>query len=184
MLIANQKKKENIAEYVIYLFQVETIIRSFDFKIDDIFDHYICVMTSIEEAREDVKKWYLEIIAEMTEKGLKEKGHIARVHEVMDEMNFLHNTLLTSLEDTEYQEIHAEAGGYIQELRDKSGTEGMSDIEICLTGLYGKLTLKIQKKEISEETELAFESFTRLLAILAVRYKDFKSGNLKFQLNN
>jgi hypothetical protein len=102
----------------------------------------------------------------------------------MDEMNFLHNTLLTSLEDTEYQEIHSEAGGYIQELRDKSGTEGMSDIEICLTGLYGKLTLKIQKKEISEETELAFESFTKLLAVLALRYKDFKSGNLKFQLNN
>ena len=77
MLIANQKKKENIAEYVIYMFQVETIIRSFDFKIDDIFDHYISVMTSIEEAREDVKKWYIEIIEEMKSKDLKEKGHIA-----------------------------------------------------------------------------------------------------------
>ena len=184
MLIANQKKKENIAEYVLYMFQVETVIRSFNFEIEEIFVHYICQMTSIEEAREDVKQWYQAIIDEMKANELKEKGHIGKVHETMEEMTFLHNTLLTSLEDTEYQEIHTEAGPYIQELRDKSGIAGLSDIEVCLTGLYGKLTLKIQKKEISEETELAFETFTRLLVKLSVRYEDFKSGNLKFQLNN
>lgn len=184
MLIANQKKKENIAEYVLYMFQVETVVRSFDLAIEDIFELYICQMTSIPEAREDVKQWYVEIIEEMKQNDLKEKGHLARVHETMDEMNFLHNTLLTSLEDTEYQEVHTEVGTYIQELRDKSGSQGMSDIEICLTGLYGKLTLKIQKKEISEETAIAFDGFTKLLIILSSRYKDFKSGNLKFQVNN
>lgn len=184
MLIANQKKKENIAEYVLYMFQVETIIRSFNLEIEEIHTHYICQMVSVEEARNDVKAWYQEIIDEMKKNGLEEKGHIARVHETMDEMTFLHNTLLTSLEDTEYQEAHSEAGPYIQELRDKSGSAGLSDIEVCLTGLFGKLTLKIQKKEISEETELAFSSFTKLLAMLSLRYKDFKSGNLKFQLNN
>lgn len=184
MLIANQKKKENIAEYVLYMFQVETIIRSFNLEIEDVFELYICQMTSIPEAREDVKLWYTEIIEEMKEKDLKEKGHIARVHETMDEMTFLHNTLLTSLEDTEYQEIHTEVGPFVQELRDKSGSQGMSDIEICLTGLFGKLTLNIQKKEISEETAIAFDGFTKLLITLSNRYKDFKTGNLKFQVNN
>ncbi|MFT4695591.1 MAG: hypothetical protein ACI8RY_000756 [Urechidicola sp.] len=184
MLIANQKKKENIAEYVLYMFQVETIIRSFNLEIEDVFELYICQMTSIPEAREDVKSWYVEIIEEMKEKDLKDKGHTARVHETMDEMTFLHNTLLTSLEDTEYQEIHTEVGPFVQELRDKSGSQGMSDIEICLTGLFGKLTLNIQKKEISEETAIAFDGFTKLLIILSNRYKDFKTGNLKFQVNN
>ncbi len=184
MLIANQKQKENIAEYVLYMFQVEMIIRSFNFEIEEIFNNYIWQMTSIPEAREDVKVWYQTIIEEMKSNGLEEKGHIGRVHETMDEMTFLHNTLLTSLEDTDYQETHTEAGPFIQELRDKSGSAGLSDIEVCLTGLFGKLTLKIQKKEISEETELAFEAFTRLLAKLSIRYKDFKSGNLKFQINN
>ena len=183
MLIANQKKKENIAEYVLYMFQVETIIRSFNLEIEDVFELYICQMTSIPEAREDVKSWYVEIIEEMKEKDLKEKGHTALVHETMDEMTFLHNTLLTSLEDTEYQEIHTEVGPFVQELRDKSGSQGMSDIEICLTGLFGKLTLNIQKKEISEETAIAFDGFTKLLIILSNRYKDFKTGNLKFQVN-
>ncbi|MDB4195492.1 MAG: DUF4924 family protein [Flavobacteriales bacterium] len=184
MLIALQKQKENIAEYVIYMFQVEMIIRSLDFKIDDIFDHYICQMTSIPEARQDVKKWYEEIIAEMREKKLEEKGHIGLVHESMDELTFLHNTLLTSLEDTEYQEVHTEAGPYIQELRDRSQSNSLSDIEVCLTGIFGKLTLRMAKKEISDETEMAFESFTKLLAMLSLRFKDFKTGNLKFQVNN
>lgn len=40
------------------------------------------------------------------------------------------------------------------------------------------------KKEISDETEMAFESFTKLLAMLSLRFKDFKTGNLKFQVNN
>ena len=62
MLIANQKKKENIAEYVLYMFQVETIIRSFNLEIEDVFELYICQMTSIPEAREDVKLWYTEIL--------------------------------------------------------------------------------------------------------------------------
>lgn len=184
MLIAQQKKKENIAEYVIYMFQVEMIIRSLDFKIDDIFDHYICQMTSIPEAQQDVKAWYEEIIAEMKENKLEEKGHIARVHETMDELTFLHNTLLTSLEDDEYQEIHTEAGPYIQELRDKSQSDSLSDVEVCLTGLFGKLTLRMAKKEISDETEMAFEAFTQMLAVLSLRYKDFKTGSLKFQINN
>ena len=184
MLIANQKKKENIAEYVLYMFQVETVIRSFNLEIQDVFELYISQMTSIPEAQNDVKEWYVGIIQEMKDNKLEEKGHIARVHEIMDEMNFLHNTLLTSLEDTEYQEIHSEVGPFVQELRDKSGSNSMSDIEMCLTGLYGKLTLKIQKKEISEETAIAFDGFTKLLVILSNRYKAFKSGNLKFQVNN
>lgn len=184
MLIANQKKKENIAEYVLYMFQVEMVVRSFDLDIDKVYDYYISQMTSIEDARKDVKAWYTEIIEEMKKNSLEEKGHIARVHETMDEMTFLHNTLLTSLEDTEYQEIHTESGPYIQELRDRSGTDSLSDIEICLTGLFGKLTLRIQKKEITAETAEAFDAFTKLLAVLSVRYKDFKTGNLKFQIQN
>ena len=38
MLIAQKKKKENIAEYILYLFQIEDIVRSFKFNLDDLMD--------------------------------------------------------------------------------------------------------------------------------------------------
>ena len=34
MLIAQQKRKENIAEYLLYMWQVEDIIRAFNFDMD------------------------------------------------------------------------------------------------------------------------------------------------------
>jgi hypothetical protein len=184
MLIANQKIKENIAEYVVYMFQVETIIRSLDLDIEKIYTYYICQMTSNEDARQDVKEWYSNIIAEMKKDKITESGHIRKVHETLDELNFLHSTLLTSLEDAEYQEVFSTTSTYIKELQSREEANTLNDIETCFTGLYGKLTLKIQKKEISEETNEAFDAFTKLISILSVRYKDFKSGNLKFQINN
>lgn len=183
MLIANQKLRENIAEYILYMWQVENIVRSLNFDINEISKHVINVMTSNEDAREDVAVWYQEIITEMKQDGLVTQGHLRRVNLVQEELVFLHNTLLTKLEDSSYKELFTEAYPYIEELRTKSQNEA-TDIEICLTALYGKLMLKVQGKEISEETELALSAFTRVLAYLSKQYKEFKSGNLKFQLEN
>jgi hypothetical protein len=36
MFIATQKKKENIAEYVLYMWQIEDIIRAYKFDIEAI----------------------------------------------------------------------------------------------------------------------------------------------------
>ncbi|MGL5636915.1 MAG: DUF4924 family protein, partial [Bacteroidales bacterium] len=36
MIIASQKKKENIAEYLLYMWQVEDLIRAFKLDMDQI----------------------------------------------------------------------------------------------------------------------------------------------------
>ena len=36
MLIARQKLNENIAEYVLYMFQIEDLIRAYDFDLEGI----------------------------------------------------------------------------------------------------------------------------------------------------
>ena len=36
MLLAQQKQKENIAEYIIYMYQMEDIVRAFQFDLDKI----------------------------------------------------------------------------------------------------------------------------------------------------
>ena len=41
MLIARQKRSENIAEYLLYMFQVEDLIRAYDFNLDQIIDQYV-----------------------------------------------------------------------------------------------------------------------------------------------
>ncbi len=40
MIIASQKKKENIAEYLLYMWQIEDIIRAYGLDIDQIQKAY------------------------------------------------------------------------------------------------------------------------------------------------
>ncbi|NJO92724.1 MAG: DUF4924 family protein [Chloroflexia bacterium] len=39
-------------------------------------------------------------------------------------------------------------------------------------GLYGLLMMRIQKKDISDETELAMQTFSDLMAALSQKYHD------------
>ena len=41
MIIASQKKKANIAEYLLYMWQIEDIIRAYGLDIDQIQKHII-----------------------------------------------------------------------------------------------------------------------------------------------
>ncbi len=183
MLIAQQKLKENIAEYIIYMWQVEGLVRSLNFDLSLIKSHIVDIMTSNEDARKDVLAWYEQLVDEMKQDDLIVSGHLKRVNLIIEEVVFLHNTLLTKLEDDKYKAIFTEAYPFIEELRAKSNNEA-NDIEICLTAVYGKLLLKMKKQEISKETEKAMQVFTIVLAYLSQKYKEFKSGKLRFEINN
>jgi len=41
MLIAQQKLKENIAEYILYMYQIEDVIRAYKFDLERIMDEYV-----------------------------------------------------------------------------------------------------------------------------------------------
>ena len=56
-------------------------------------------------------------------------------------------------------------------------------IEIAFHALYMKLLLKVQKKDISPESENAFDSMRILLAYLSKSYHKMKNGELDF-VNN
>ena len=95
MLVAQQKQQENIAEYVLYLFQIEDLIRSLNFDIDQIMESVVRPSLPDRSFESQYRKWYAELIQEMKRSNLTKKGHLDRVMEVMKELVFLHNTLLS-----------------------------------------------------------------------------------------
>ena len=48
----------------------------------------------------------------------------------------------------------------------------MSDIEACLTLLYQVMMLRLQQKEISQETQIVVNDATQLLRFLSRTYHD------------
>jgi len=63
MLIARKLKKENICEYLLYMWQIEDLIRAFDLNIDTINERIISTFPVKDEGeRKSLYEWYESLI--------------------------------------------------------------------------------------------------------------------------
>lgn len=78
MIVAGQKKKENIAEYLLYMWQIEDIIRACRGNIDviqtQIIDGY---RGQSPETMKAIREWYENLCEMMRLEGVMEKGAFA-----------------------------------------------------------------------------------------------------------
>jgi hypothetical protein len=172
MMIAKQKRKENIVEYILYMWQVEDLIRACRFGSEEIERRIISQYEQPEEVKAEIRKWYDEIIEMMRMEGIMEHGHIQIVKNTVSQLVELHLSLLKSPQETIYGSLYYKALASIVQLRSKSGNEDISEIETCLTALYGYLLLKMQGKEISNETVESLKTISRFLTFLAGKFYD------------
>ncbi|MCB9196837.1 MAG: DUF4924 family protein [Flavobacteriales bacterium] len=178
MFVSKQKKEENVAEYVLYMWQIEDLIRACQFNIDKIEATIISPQTISDEHKDQLKQWYVGLCNKMKIQKIEQSGHLRDVSEVVDELSLLHNTLLTFYQDETYAKFFSYAEPYLEEFRKVSNNPNASNIEVFFNALYAKMILKLQNKEISTSTEQAFEAFRNVLALLASKYKQMQAGEL------
>ncbi len=176
MIIAKQKRQENIAEYLLYMFQIEDLIRASDFDIAVIQARIIDAFEQPYNVKRDMREWYLSLIRMMKENNLVEKGHVPLLVSLIDEVNNLHLRLLNKGDEIEYRRIFSEARPAVEELRTKSGDKNKSDVELGLNGLYGLLILRLQQRTLNPETEKAFGFISGWLAELSTRFRESEQG--------
>ena len=80
----------------------------------------------------------------MMKEGISDKGHLSFTMKYMEELNNLHNSLLTTMQDKKYQEAYLVTKDNINNFIIKSGGEAQNEIHACLLGLYGYLLLKLK----------------------------------------
>ena len=180
MFIAQQKLKENIAEYILYMYQVEDVIRSFNFDIERIMQEYVSVQLPDESFHGQYRAWYESLISQMQSQKIEGGGHLYLIQEVLIELSYLHNTLLNMANDVRYKELYETAIPHIEAFKEKSNLKDKNHIEIVFHALYMKLLLRLQKKEISAETEESFDAMRILAAYLSRAYHQMKAGTLNF----
>lgn len=178
MFIAQEKKQNNIAEYVIYMYQLEDMVRAYQFNIDKIHQQIIKPQVKSESFENEAIKWYKEIIDEMKQRGLETKGHLHRIDEVMTELIYLHNTLKDVVKDQKYLDLLTAANENIAAFEKKSDLKSSHLVEVCFQALYMKLLLKLQKKEVGAESEAAFDTMRIILAYLTKAYHQMKAGDM------
>lgn len=146
-----KSKRENIAEYILYLWQLEDYLRAFPEQAND--------HPELDE-----------ILRMMHEEGVMQQGHIQLAQIALGEMEDLHDELLSS--EAPYRAVMQHLSPQLNLLKAKTDRPQMSDVEACLTLLYQVMMLRLQKKPISEATEVTLKDATQLLRFLSKTYYD------------
>ncbi len=149
-----KSKKENIAEYILYLWQMEDYLRAFP-------------------AQADATAELHELNEMMHREGIVEGGHLQLAQNALSELEELHTRLLQ--EDAIYRAAIIRLTPSLNLLKAKTDKPTMSDIEACLLLLYQIMLLRLQKREITPETANVQQQATRLLQFLSKIYYDHKT---------
>ncbi len=178
MFISRQLKQQSIAEYLIYMWQVEDLIRAYGFDLEKIRKDMVARFPL--EQQSELVQWYEDLIEMMRREEVMQKGHLQINKNVITWLTDLHLQLLASSKFPYYSAAYYKALPFIVELRAKGGNKEEPELETCFEALYGILLLKLQKKEISEETRKAQEAITTMLSMLSTYYIKDKKGELEF----
>ena len=172
MIIAEQKRKENIAEYLLYMYQVEDMIRANKLDLDSIEQTLISKFEVSYELKREMREWYLTLITMMRDEQKEQVGHLNILENTAEQLSEMHHQILNQGIDTVYKAVYEKAKAHIEALRMRSGHSKVSDIQVALNGLYGLLILKLKKTTITEDTTRAFDTIRELIAELSSRYLD------------
>ncbi len=180
MIISQELKKTNIAEYILYMWQTEDIIRSFNFDIELIKKNIVDQYQISDEIKLQIENWYKNIILMMELENVEKSGHIQILKNIIIDLNDLNLRLLQMKEQFAYQKAFAYSKPHIDLLKQKISDSQINDIDICFHGLYGILLLKIKKINISAETQNSVDAIKEMVSILAARYKEREENPDKF----
>ena len=144
-------KKNNIAEYILYLWQIEDYLRAFPQQA---------------EANQELH----DISEMMHQENILKSGHLQLAQNALAELEDLHNDLLD--QEATYRAAMIQLTPSLNILKSKTDRPTMSDIEACLLLLYQIMLLKLQKRQISSETELVQKQATQILQYLSKTYKE------------
>ena len=177
MFISKQLKQQNIAEYLIYMWQVEDLIRAYGCNVEQIRQSLVARYPAEQQA--ELGQWYEDLIEMMRREEVMQHGHLQINKNIITWLTDLHLQLLASSKFPYYNAAYYKTLPFIVELRSKGANKEEPELETCFEALYGILLLKLQKKEISEETRKAQEAITTMLSMLSIYYIEDKKGELE-----
>jgi len=180
MLIAKKLKNENISEYLLYMWQVEDLIRANRFDIEKIDKQIISQFDQPEDVKLEIREWYENLIYMMRREDIVENGHLIINQNIISELTDLNNHLLESSDEQDYSSTYYKTLPFIVELRAKSPDKDIPELETCFSALYGYLLMRLQKKEVSGETQSAISQISCFLRLLSQKYKSLKEGESDF----
>jgi hypothetical protein len=176
--VAENKKSQNIPEYLIYMYQMEDLIRSYQGNLEEIRTYVISHYPISVEEKNEVETWFSDLIETMKAEELMQKGHLAHLHRLVGELAGVHWHLLKT--DVSYFDVFALAKPHILDAVLAANGENLgNEIQICLNGIYGLLLCRLLGKKVDPKQLEAADIFGQVLSTLNFYYmqKTYLSEN-------
>lgn len=170
MIVAKELRKKNIVEYLLYMWHIEEIIRAHNFSFFDIEKNVISKYHQDPEVLNEIRIWYRQIVNQMIDEDLQEGGHLKFLNEIMIELNDIHIDLINSIQEEKYADFYRFSQPILRDLRKKSTKENITEMELCLNGLYGVMLLRMQGRPVAPETTEAINVISRMVSYLGTKY--------------
>ena len=165
MFIARKLRNQSISAYLIYMYQVEDLVRAYGLDADRIAAEYLPRFGYDETQMKEAKEWYESLARMMREEGKEGSGHLRVVQNTIDLMEDHHQELLADSDEHEYRAAYYKALPHIVALRAQGNNKDKQEMENCIDALYGATLLRMQGKELSAGTKAALQPISDLLRL-------------------
>lgn len=172
MIIAQQKRKQNIVEYILYMWNVEDLIRANNLDMKRIEENVISKYAIDDLAkRQEVYDWWDNLCEMMRREGKQEGGHLQIITMLANDLYNFHLYLLTQQSEIPYQNAFRTAWPDLSLLMTKiPDGDKMQHVLLALTAIYDYYLLKLQGKTVLADTTNAVVRISHFMAILSQKY--------------
>ena len=158
MDIAKIKRRENIAEYILYLWQLEDLLRALQFSPEAVHSQLIAPRDLSQPEQRLYLEWYMDI-ADLLRQDL-------------------HLQLMKLPAGARYRELYARLEPELPRLRAVLGRNETSDTELCFRALYAAMLYRIRGEGGQQAVADTVEYISPAIAELASMYGKVERGEI------
>ncbi|MEX2513135.1 MAG: DUF4924 family protein [Cyclobacteriaceae bacterium] len=168
--IAEIKKRENIVEYILYMYRMEDLLRAYDFNMEDIQQYVLSHEKVPEKVRAESNLWYKELAKKMKSQGIEKEGHLSETQKLVDELAALHWLLIKK--DPGYFNLNLKTKPHLLDLIQAAGEKNPGhEVQIFINCLYGLLLSRLNGRQVAPTLLEAAAAFGEALGYLNMAYQ-------------
>lgn len=175
MFTAKQKRRENIAEYILYLWQLEDLLRALEFDEEKIYNTLVKSINIDDSQKQVLLFWYIDMVNLLKSEGKTEHGHLEHSLHLINELSDLHLMLLKSDAGKEYVPLFLELAPHLEQLKKRQKEESSNDIELCFKALYGVMLQRLKQDKFDKDV---LELISPVIAMLSYIYLKVEKGEI------
>jgi hypothetical protein len=179
MDIAQAKRKENIAEYILYLWQLEDLLRALQFSPEAIYSQLVAPREVADEQKHIYLLWYMDIVNLLRKEGKEQSGHLEHTLHLIGDVHNLHLQLMQNPVGEHYCKTFARLAPQLPQLRAMISRDDVSDTELAFRALYAAMLYRIKgDKKRAEAISDTIELVSPVVAELAAMYGKVERGEV------